>query len=96
MRNNKRGKLVSYFLNNAAKTFLYGLKISENIEIVHVFWSKSFIHFISNLRTGNLSAFKTIKQLVLQFCYSLAIFFHRMTGLGITLLLFLSKRDKVF
>ena len=24
----KRGKLVSYFLNNAAKTCLYGLKIS--------------------------------------------------------------------
>ena len=33
----KRGKLVSYFLNNAAKTCLYGLKISENIEIEHVF-----------------------------------------------------------
>ena len=29
----KLGKLVFYFLNNAAKTCLYGLKISENIEI---------------------------------------------------------------
>ena len=27
----------SYFLNNAAKTWLYGLKISENIEIEQVF-----------------------------------------------------------
>ena len=33
VRNYKRGKLVSYFLNNGAKTCLYGLKISENIEI---------------------------------------------------------------
>ena len=29
----KRGKLVSYFLNKAAKTRLYGLEITENIEI---------------------------------------------------------------
>ena len=29
----KLGRLVFYFLNNAAKTCLYGLKISENIEI---------------------------------------------------------------
>ena len=29
----KRGKLVSYFLNNVAKTSLFGLTISENIEI---------------------------------------------------------------
>ena len=28
----KQEKLVSYFLNNAANTYLYGLKISENIE----------------------------------------------------------------
>ena len=39
------GKLVSYFLNNAAKTCLYGLKISENIEIGHFFQSRTF--FIS-------------------------------------------------
>ena len=31
--NYKWGKLVSYFLNNAAKTCLYGLKISEKIEL---------------------------------------------------------------
>ena len=39
--NYKRGKLVSYFLNNAVKTWLYGLKVSENIEIEHVFQSKA-------------------------------------------------------
>ena len=33
-RDYKRGKLVSFVLNNAAKTDLYGLKVSENIEIV--------------------------------------------------------------
>ena len=33
----KQGKLVSYVLNNAARTYLYELKISENIEIEHVF-----------------------------------------------------------
>ena len=45
VRDYKRGKLVSYFLNNAAKTCLYGLKILENIDIEHVFQSKHF--FIS-------------------------------------------------
>ena len=40
--NYKRGKVVSYFLNNDAKTWLYVLKISENIEIEHVFQSKAF------------------------------------------------------
>ena len=38
----KGGKLVSYFVNNAAKTCLYELKVSENIEIEHVFQSKAF------------------------------------------------------
>ena len=41
----KQGKLVSYFLNNAAKICLYGLKISEKIEIEHVFQSFSLKHF---------------------------------------------------
>ena len=40
----KRGKLVSYFLNNAAKTRLYGLKISEDIEIGYFFQSRVFFH----------------------------------------------------
>ena len=44
----KRGKLVSYFLNNAAKTCLYGLKNSENIEIEHIFQSKAFFHLSGN------------------------------------------------
>ena len=38
----KREKLVSNFLNNDAKTCLYGLNISKNIEIEHVFKSKVF------------------------------------------------------
>ena len=39
-----RGKLVSYFLNNAANTCLYELKISENIGIWHFFQSRAFFH----------------------------------------------------
>ena len=45
----KRGKLISYFLDNAAKTCLYWLKVSENIKIEHVFQSKAFFNFSSNL-----------------------------------------------
>ena len=41
-RDCKQGKLVSYFLNNAAKTYLHGIKISENIEVEHVFQSEAF------------------------------------------------------
>ena len=36
----KRGKLACYCLDNAAKTCSYELKISENIEIKHVFQFK--------------------------------------------------------
>ena len=57
VRDYKRGKLVSYFLNNAAKTCLYGLKISQNIDIEHVFQSKAFFHLSSNLHTSCLSTF---------------------------------------
>ena len=48
----------SYFVNNAAKTCLYGLKISENTEIEHAFQSKSFFHLSSNLHKICLSDFK--------------------------------------
>ena len=44
--------MVSYFLNNAAKTCIYGLKISENIEIGHVFQSRAFFHLSINLPTN--------------------------------------------
>ena len=57
VRDYKRGKLVSYFLNNAAKTCLYGLKFSENIDIEHVFQSKAFFLLSSNLYTSCLNAF---------------------------------------
>ena len=56
--NCKQGKLVCYFLNNAVKTWLYALKISENIEMEHVFQSKTFFHVTSNLYTSCISAFK--------------------------------------
>ena len=52
VRDNKQGKLVSYFLNNAAKTCLYKLKIWENIEIEHIliknqmFMTFEMSHFI--------------------------------------------------
>ena len=44
VRDYKRGTLVTYFLNNAAKTCLYGLNLSENIEIEHFFQSKPSRH----------------------------------------------------
>ena len=40
------GKLFSYFLNNAAKTCLYELTISENIENKHVLFQSKHL-FIS-------------------------------------------------
>ena len=58
----KWGKLVSYSLNNAAKTCLYGLKISENIEIGHFFQSRAFFHLSSNLHTSCLSAFDYLHE----------------------------------
>ena len=58
VRDYKRGKLVYYFLNSAGKTCLYGPKISENIEIEHVFQPKAFFYFSGNLLTSCLSAFK--------------------------------------
>ena len=44
IREYKRQKLASYFLDNASKTCLYGLNISENIENEHVLQSKAFFH----------------------------------------------------
>ena len=55
----KQGKLVSYFLNNATKACLHGLNISENIEIEHIFQSKTFFHLTGNLNTSRSSAFNT-------------------------------------
>ena len=59
----KRGKLVSYFLNNAVKKCLYGLKISENIEIEHIFQSKAFFHLSSNLHTSCINACKVQRRI---------------------------------
>ena len=53
-------KLVSYFLSNATKTCLYGLNISEEIEIEHVFQSKAFLHLSGNLHTSCFRAFQLI------------------------------------
>ena len=58
VRNYKGGKLVSYFLNIATKICSYGLRISENIEIKHVFQFKGFFHRSSNLQTSCLNTFK--------------------------------------
>ena len=47
VQGNKRGKLVFViFQINDAKTCLYQLKISDNIEIEHFFQSKAFFHLI--------------------------------------------------
>ena len=53
VRHYKRGKLVSYFLNDAAKTCLYWLKISEGIDIE----SKAFSYLSGNIHTSLFSAF---------------------------------------
>ena len=57
IREYKRGKLASYFLDNTAKTCSYWLKFSENIEIKHVFQLKSFFHHSKFLQTSFHSAF---------------------------------------
>ena len=44
---NKRGRWITYFLDNTAKTCSYRPKISENLEIKHVFQSKPFFFFIT-------------------------------------------------
>ena len=54
-------KLISYFLNNAAKTCLYGLNISENVEIGYFFQCRTFLHPSGNLHRSYLSAFKYIR-----------------------------------
>ena len=62
IRKYKQGKLASYFLDNAAKTCSYGLKIAESIEVKHVFQSKLFFHHSNFLHASWLSAFN-IKDL---------------------------------
>ena len=62
VRDYKRGMLVSYFLNNTAKTCLYGLKNSKNIDIEHMFQSKAFFRLSSNLHTSSLSVFNRIED----------------------------------
>ena len=66
----RRGKLVSYFLNNAAKTCSYELKSSENIEIGHFFQSRNFFHLSSNLHTSCISAFNDTHRERLMFLSS--------------------------
>ena len=74
----RRGNLVSYFLSNASKTCLYGLKISENIEFEHVFQSKEFFHLSSYLHTSCLSTFKYIPYLTVY--YTLLNYYEAITG----------------
>ena len=62
LRDYKRGKLASYFLNNVAKTCLHALTISENIEIEHAFQSKAIFHLSSNFHTSCLNAFKLMES----------------------------------
>ena len=66
-RDYKRGQLVSYFLNNVAKTCLYSLKLSENIEIENIFQSKAFFHLSSNHYPICLNAFNSEPAYLLTF-----------------------------
>ena len=67
VRNYKRAKLTSYLLNNAAKTCLYELNVSENIDSEHIFQSKALSHphasFLSvfNDRKTNLLVFLNLE-----------------------------------
>ena len=70
----KRGKLVSYFLNNPAKTCLYGLKVSENIEIGHFFQSRTFFYLNSNLHTSCFSAFSKVFKVLSLLIYCLVFY----------------------
>ena len=63
VRDYKQGKLVSYFLNNAPKSCLYGLKISGNIETEHIFQSKGFFHLSGNLHISCFSLFNSYNLL---------------------------------
>ena len=54
--------MVSYLLNNTAKTCLYKLKISGNNEIEHVFQSKASFHISGNLYTSCFNAFNAIHK----------------------------------
>ena len=51
IRECKREKLVSFFLNNAVKTCSYGLKNSENMETEYAFQFKAFFHLSGTLHT---------------------------------------------
>ena len=64
IRDYKRGKMVSYFLNNVAKTYLYGLQISKNIEIEDDFQSKVFFILVAISRQVASAPF--MKNLPLQ------------------------------
>ena len=46
-------KLISYFLNNAARIYSYGLKVSENIEIKHIFQSTVYISVTVSIKVGS-------------------------------------------
>ena len=57
VRKYMRGKLFFSFINNAAKTGSYDLKVLRDTEIKYVFHSKAFFHPFNNFQRGCLSAF---------------------------------------
>ena len=52
--------MAYYVLHNAAKACLYGLKVSKNIEIKHIFQSKLLFHYSNFLHRRCLNAFKVL------------------------------------
>ena len=58
----KQGKLASYFLDHVATTCSFELKISENVEIKHIFQSKSFFYHSSFLQICCLSIFNAVSR----------------------------------
>ena len=62
VRHYKSGNLISHFLHNAAKTCLFGLKISENVEIEHVLQSKAIFHLSCNIHTSCYNAFNQVDK----------------------------------
>ena len=60
----KRAKLTSYYLDNAAKTFSCELNIFKNIEIKHVFQSKSLFYYQISCLSVSKMTFKLCKLFV--------------------------------
>ena len=93
----KWGKLVSYFLNNAANPCSQELKISENFQIKYVFQSKAFFHLSNFLHTSCFSTFDKTWTIPFLFYFDIVgDFFFSNYNSKCQLLLLIKRLDKAF